>query len=296
MAELSKREFYAVPETVNLHVWPKCNLACRYCYGSFPDRPPTLPARDWCRIIDMLAAERVRRVTLSGGEPTLHPELETMVRHARACGLQTSIVTNGVRLTDALISQLDLVGLSLDSANETTQAALGRRLPAGRSYVEHIRGVAVRVHENGARFKLNTVVTRLNLAEDLSAVVLDLRPSKWKPMQFVYVRGENDASAADLAVTGSEFDQFVERHSRVADAAIWYEPESADTIRSTYVMVGPAGRLFQHGPDGHQRSAPLLQVGLVRALAQVGGYDRAEFERRGGHVDVRRLAIMQGDL
>ena len=57
-------------ETVNLHVWPKCNLHCAYCYGGFPARPRHLPASHWALIINRLAGEGVRRVTFSGGDPT----------------------------------------------------------------------------------------------------------------------------------------------------------------------------------------------------------------------------------
>jgi len=61
-------------------------------------------------------------------------------------------------------------------------------------------------------------------------------------------------------------------------------------------MIDPVGRLFQHGPDGHARSAPLLAVGLEHAMASVGGYDRARFVERGGAVDVRRLPLMKGNV
>lgn len=294
MAELIPHSAFEVPETVNLHIWPRCNLACVYCYGTFPNRPRPLSIRDSRLILDALADAGVRRVTFSGGEPTLHPDLEQMVRHASARGLRTAIVTNGARLTDALLARLDLVGLSIDSADDGTQAALGRRLPGGRSYVAHIADVAGRVHAAGVRLKLNTVVTRLNLHEDLADIVIALRPTKWKPMQVVRVPGENDAMAPGLEISAEEFGEFVDRHERVAEAGIWYEPESAATIRTTYVMVDPSGRVFQHGPAGHLLSEPVVEVGLAHAMNQVGGYDRAEFERRGGHVDVRRLPVVAG--
>jgi radical S-adenosyl methionine domain-containing protein 2 len=283
-----------IPETVNLHIWPRCNLNCTYCYGRFPDQPGSLPGTTWCAIIDLLASAGVRRVTFSGGEPTLHRDLLDMLHRARQRSIQTSIITNGARLSDAMLTELDLVGMNLDSADDAVQARLGRSLPRGRSYREHVAAIVRRARRYGARVKLNTVVTSLNVDEDLSAIILALRPDKWKAMQFVHVPGENDDSATALQVTSSQFNTFIACHRRVGDEGIWFVPETAATIQTTYVMVDPIGRLFQHGPHGHTRSAPLLAVGLAQAMASVGGYDRARFVERGGAVDVRRLPLVKG--
>lgn len=277
-----------IPETVNLHIYPHCNQACRYCYGTFPEVSAVLSGTVWCSVIDHLASVGVRRLTFSGGEPTLHRDLGLMLVHAREAGLQTAIITNGAQLNGSLMEHLDLVGLSIDSADERTQAALGRSLPRG-SYIHHIIDLARLARAAGALLKLNTVVTRLNMNDDLNDLVTEIRPDKWKPMQFVHVRGENDASAADLAVTPTEFETFVARHARVREAAVWVAAESAATIRATYVMVDPSGRLFQHAPLGHVRSRPVLDVGLPGALEEVGGYDRAAFLQRGGQVDLQTL-------
>jgi len=275
-------------ETVNLHVWAKCNLHCAYCYGRFPERPPFLRGADWSGILDDLANEGVRRVTFSGGEPTLHPDLEPMLAYARQVGLQTSIITNGARLTRAHVELLDVVAITADSANDETLILLGR----GKDYLRTLRRVAALIRLP-TLLKVNTVVTRLNMAEDLTPLIRSLRPFKWKPLQFVHVPGENDDSATALAVRDDEFDGFVSRHAAIGDE-LWFAPESARTIQTTYVMVDPLGRLFQHAEGGHVRSRPLLDIGLRTALREVGGYDRLAFEARGGHVDVRRLPMIRG--
>lgn len=275
-------------ETVNLHVWPKCNLKCVYCYGSFPDRPRSLALESWQRIIDQLAARGVQRVTFSGGEPTLHPDFLGMLRHARASGLQTSIITNGVRLNEEMIAHLDLVGITVDSAVEGTLERLGR----GRHYLATAHRVAKQAADASVRLKINTVVCSLNVDEDLNSVVLELTPWKWKPIEFTFVPGEHDDADRVLAVRRDGFDAFVERHHDVRRAGIWVAPETAETVRKTYVMVDPEGRVFQHAAGGHARSLLILDVGFDRALASVGGYDRQAFLARGGAVDVRRLPML----
>lgn len=279
-------------ETVNLHVWGRCNLKCVYCYGSFPEDPRSLPLATWKCILLELAAHDVRRVTFSGGEPTLHPSLLEMMSYAKGLGLQVSIITNGTRLTDPMLEVLDVVGITLDAVSEPLLREMGRGLPRGWSYVQHTMDVAQRARAHGAYVKVNTVVTTMNASEQLSAVLLELRPDKWKPMQFTEVLGENDGAAPRLRVTEKIFQEFVDRHAAVGAAGIWVQPESESTIRGTYVMVDPTGRIFQHTGAAHRLSEPVQEVGFERALAQTGGYDREAFVARGGHVDVRRLPVL----
>ena len=113
-------------ETINLHVWPRCNLACRYCYATFQATSGSLPLADWQALLDLINVAGVRRVNFSGGEPTLHPELTGMLRHARSVGLQTSIISNGTRLNAEMISLLDLVGVTLDSRDDSVASAASR--------------------------------------------------------------------------------------------------------------------------------------------------------------------------
>lgn len=281
-----------VPETVNIHLWPRCNLRCHYCYGQFPEKPRTLPLAAWAAIARSLAEAGVRRLNFSGGEPTLHPDMLGIARATHDAGLMTSIVSNGARLTHELLAEMDVVALSIDAGDDDGNARVGRIGPSGRSYVEHIEATARKVRAVGGGLKLNTVVTRLTLNADLTALCRRIRPDKFKLLQFVSVEGENAGRAAELAVTTQEFERFVERHRPLEREGIWVQPESTDTIASSYVMVDPSGRLFQHHAGGHVRSRPLTEVSFVEALRSVGGYDRDVFEARGGALSVRRLPLV----
>jgi len=150
-------------ETVNLHITRRCNLRCRYCFGSCPEHPCALDQPSWRLLLNELRRSGVRRVNFSGGEPTLHPGLLGMMQHARRVGLSTSIITNTARLTDEMLGQLDIVGLSLDSRDERVLTQLGRQRHGAPSYVERLRRAAERTHAAGVRLKVNTVVTALTL-------------------------------------------------------------------------------------------------------------------------------------
>jgi MoaA/NifB/PqqE/SkfB family radical SAM enzyme len=95
------------------HIVPirRCNLSCTYCneYDKFSEPVPTAVM---LRRIDMLAALGTAAITISGGEPLLHPDLDDIIRRIRECGILATLITNGYLLTSARIKRLNRAGLN----------------------------------------------------------------------------------------------------------------------------------------------------------------------------------------
>jgi MoaA/NifB/PqqE/SkfB family radical SAM enzyme len=94
------------------HIIPmrRCNLACTYC-NEFDDFSPPVPTDEMIRRIDRLAYLKTAIVTISGGEPLMHPEIETIIKRIRQHGIIAGIITNGYLLTPKKIASLNEAGL-----------------------------------------------------------------------------------------------------------------------------------------------------------------------------------------
>jgi hypothetical protein len=88
----------------------RCNLACAYC-NEFDNFSKFIPLEVMFRRVDRLAALGTTIITLSGGEPLLHPELEEIIRRIRRRGLLAGLITNGYLLTPLRIERLNRAGL-----------------------------------------------------------------------------------------------------------------------------------------------------------------------------------------
>src|ERR1051326_2352623 len=105
------------------HIIPirRCNLACTYC-NEYDDFSPPVPSDEMLRRIDRLAYLKTAIVNISGGEPLMHPEIETIIGRIRHHGMIAGLITNGYLLTSKKILALNEAGLehlqiSIDNIN-----------------------------------------------------------------------------------------------------------------------------------------------------------------------------------
>ena len=99
-------------QPVNVHLIPirRCNLSCTYC-NEYDDFSKPVPALEIVRRIDRLAALGTGIVTLSGGEPLLHPDLDAIIAHIRRRGMIATLITNAYLLNRDRIKRLNRAGL-----------------------------------------------------------------------------------------------------------------------------------------------------------------------------------------
>lgn len=89
-----------------------CNLGCAHCFVSATRIGKQMPLAEVVeKVILRLAECRVRRVTLTGGEPSIHPDFLAIVRAFRAAGMDVGICTNATTLDDAQIAALAGLGV-----------------------------------------------------------------------------------------------------------------------------------------------------------------------------------------
>ncbi|HEY7855674.1 MAG TPA: radical SAM protein [Terriglobales bacterium] len=97
---------------VQVHMVPmrRCNLACGYC-NEYDDSSKPVPLEEMYRRVDHLARLKTSLVTISGGEPLLHPELDDIIRRIRQRGMLAGCITNGYLLVQERIERLNRAGL-----------------------------------------------------------------------------------------------------------------------------------------------------------------------------------------
>lgn len=159
-----------IPHVVAWNLTRRCNLACAHCYiaaGSWHSAAQELDTADCLRVVDeLLAVNPAPLLILSGGEPLLRDDLETIAAHATEGGATVVVGTNGTRLTDARITSLKAAGvrgvaISIDSLDPTYHD----RFRHGDGALADTLAAVDRLGRHALDFIVQTTVTRGNRAE-----------------------------------------------------------------------------------------------------------------------------------
>lgn len=146
-----------------------CNFRCPFCHNAslvLGDGGGSIPEKE---VLDHLEARRGRLtgICISGGEPTLQPDLEGFIRRVRELGYAVKLDTNGYRpevlerlLTEGLI---DYIAMDIKTSRERYAAVSGiDGIDVGK-----IEESATLVMRSGVPYEFRTTVVReLHSAED----------------------------------------------------------------------------------------------------------------------------------
>src|SRR5215470_7464583 len=106
--EMIAKGLLSTDHPVLAHIIPmrRCNLACAYC-NEFDAVSKPVPLETMFRRIDKLAELGTTIMTVSGGEPLLHPDLDAILGRIRSTGALCGLITNGYLLTADRIKRLN---------------------------------------------------------------------------------------------------------------------------------------------------------------------------------------------
>lgn len=109
---------------LQVHPTRRCNLRCLHCYSnSAPEQRDTLEYQDLEDVLTDAREQGYLTASFSGGEPVLYRKLGSLLRHAKAISMGTTVTSNGMLLNQARLASLadctDVLAISLDGVPES---------------------------------------------------------------------------------------------------------------------------------------------------------------------------------
>jgi radical SAM protein with 4Fe4S-binding SPASM domain len=159
-----------LPHVVAWNLTKRCNLECAHCYisaGAWQATSDELGTSECLRVLDeVLEVNSGAMLILSGGEPLLRDDLETIAARAAEEGATVVVGTNGTRLTDRRIESLmraDVrgVAVSVDSLDDRYHD----RFRHGGGALADTLAAVERLGRHRLDFVVQTSLTRGNRAE-----------------------------------------------------------------------------------------------------------------------------------
>jgi radical S-adenosyl methionine domain-containing protein 2 len=216
---------------------------------------------------------------LAGGEPLLYAELDEIIEYINSKDIQVSIISNAFLLSEKRIrgfkNRVSMLGMSIDTLNPELLREMGR-CTLNQEILELDRSIALckSIKENGIYLKINTVVSKLNLHENLTGFIKTACPNRWKLLKmkrFTHDLFDN----SELEITENEFKHFCSAHTRL------YHVEEESLINS-YIIVDAGGRLLDNNNNSHTVIADLSKKDFKSAFHAMP-FNEALYKARYGH-------------
>lgn len=156
---LTKNFYLNTPPLVWLELTRRCNLNCPHCYiNGGKARDNEMSTSEFIELIDDLAAMGTWAIAVTGGEPTMHPDFSTIVKHIRKKGMLVGIASNGMFLSEKLLEELPKDGVIISISLDNLHFPNNKWEKEFRSVEDAIK----RSHEAGFRTNIMTNTNSLN--------------------------------------------------------------------------------------------------------------------------------------
>ena len=169
-----KDSFGRTIDYARISVTDRCNLRCVYCLPeSEGGGQVTMPFEDVMRVGRVLASLGVRKFKITGGEPTLRPDIVDIVRDLKSLPGVTDVTltTNGLTLAKLAAplaeAGLDSVNISLDSLDPLVYRSLTRT----GTLALVLAGLTAATRASIGSVKINCVPQADTAKEDLMALI-----------------------------------------------------------------------------------------------------------------------------
>jgi GTP 3',8-cyclase len=267
VSETLRDQFGRSIEYLRISVTDRCNFRCVYCMPleglKWLPKADILSYEEITEIVRQLAPLGLRRLRITGGEPTIRPNLERLIASLRSVpGVEDiALSTNGVRLPDLATSLraagLDRVNISADSLRPERIASIARRNlgfdPVSAAAAAQVAGLDP--------IKMNVVVMRgINddEVEDFARLTLE-HPWHIRFIELMPV-GELRELTADHIVPS---DELLARLERVASLAGDTGPARGNGPAAYYRFAGAPGTVGVITPMTHTYCGSCNRVRLT---------------------------------
>jgi len=157
-----------IPPRFTFTLTSKCNLRCPTCQyvltgPEFFENASLMRFEDYQSILDKFK-KYIKSLTLTGGEVTLHPEMEKFIDYAKSLRMKVNAISNGILIRKKLsaIKKLNDFNVTLDAYDEQSFA---RNRGGTAKQWESIMAGLQQLREDNIKFTISFLATSKNIEE-----------------------------------------------------------------------------------------------------------------------------------
>ncbi len=162
------------PISAEVHLTALCNLKCNHCFQNASPKSlkyPVINKESWKAIFNQLEDAGIYKITLSGGEPLFHKEINSILKFLTKKKFRVEVLTNGTLINDEnskfLKSKNIITSISLDGATSQTHD----KIRGEGNYDRTINGISI-LSKKKASFNIAVTLYKDNVTEIDTLIML----------------------------------------------------------------------------------------------------------------------------
>ena len=225
------------------NITSRCNENCKFCYRILTEKENDIEKNK--KILEVLAKLSVDKISWTGGEALLYPNLIELLKISKSYGIINNLLTNGKLLSEEKIIELepylDYITLSYDSNNSDTYKIMGRGERHGINVIKALD--FIQKNEINIRVKINTLVSKINKNEitDIGKTLEKYIIERWRLFKFMPLRNCAISNSINFEISNEEFRQVISNVKDLYGKHIQISERNEDKIQSDYLLINSVG-------------------------------------------------------
>ena len=242
-----------------------CDLNCDFCFWDM--RVPDIPLSQKKRIIDEIKKTNIKRLTISGGEPTCNRNFLEILEYCHKNGLEIVLHTHGLRIDKNVAQKLkplvSRISLALDGSNEE----MNYKMRKSKKMLPHTLFLIDLLDSFGIAVNVKTLVTKINKDDiiNIGKLLLNKPIQYWSLLEFNPInRGLTNRSKFFLS--RKEFEAVVKTTSDTFPN-LPYKVRRFRSKPQRYCFIAPNGQVYTYIPGkGDVLVGDLFKRNLISIL------------------------------
>lgn len=236
-----------LPDTIDFRVTPECNMRCPFCFG--PRQTQIVALSSQIDFLKKLRKNGVKNIVITGGEPTLFPEIIPLLKALKSFDYHIVLLTNGVfwdleSIRNTILDCVSTLSLPLESADPEIHNQLRIGFPNHFAQVKQVLE-SISTRNPRMQIRISSVVTKKNLHHLQGTLdTLPFAPEVWKLYQLSAC-SHNSPFYAKQSVSDEEFTNCIrELRSQYAGTATKIISAYEHDRNRKYLFLEPDGTLL----------------------------------------------------
>ncbi len=195
-------------ETATIEILTSCNFKCIHCYNQDIEQR-LLKFNDFKSIIDQLLKQGCKYITITGGEPLLHPDFEKIYHYCINKGLKISLFTNGYFIDKYLELFKEYapkkIEISLYGANNKTYEDICKIKNGFNKVISNIKLLT----SNKINLHLKTVIMEKNCKDFVKMEKLCSKMGLPFKFDLIILKSKNFSNNQSSNIINSKFTKFM---------------------------------------------------------------------------------------